>query len=656
MVNMNDSLRSSRRLRSFLLVAAACCSASVGVAAGSAPAKPEELFRANRVWSVHLTLTPEAWKEMQPTGGPPQFFGGPPPGGGAPVGPPPGGPGPGGPGGPGAPPFFSPGGMLTPHLMADGDGDKDGKLTKAEFRAVGARWFAEWDGERRGKIGAEEVRDGLSARIMRPAGGPGGGGPGFGGISLQGPQGGPNGLAAMLGIKFKWVKAAVDFEGATLRNAGLRYKGNGTYVESQASLKRPMKLDVARFEKGRKLAGVETINLHNSVADPSWMNDVLAYRLFREAGVPAPRTSYARVFLTVPGTQQRQYLGLYELVEDVDDDFLLRSFGSKNGALLKPSTPRPFTYLGEDWKAYEQSYEPKSKMTPAQQRRIIELCKLVSDAPDAEFADKIGSYVDLEPFARFMAATVLMSDLDSILLTGQNYYTYLDPKTQKLRFIAWDKDHSFGYFPMGSPEEREQLSLTRPWQGENPFLKRVFRVPAFRTPYLARIKELNATHFRPERLARQVTELAAAIRPAIREESPEKLARFEKVIAGEGVAPSAPGMSGPPGFLPAMKPLKPFVAMRIESVESQLAGKSTGKRIPVFGPGMFIGPAWLTALDSKKDSVLTQPEMVGGFERWFAEWTAGGAALTTETLKAGINRALLPPGFQFPGAPGPGGR
>jgi len=31
------------------------------------------------------------------------------------------------------------------------------------------------------------------------------------------------------------------------------------------------------------------------------MNEVFVTRLFRDAGVPAPRTAYARVFVTVPG-------------------------------------------------------------------------------------------------------------------------------------------------------------------------------------------------------------------------------------------------------------------------------------------------------------------------------------------------------------------
>ena len=81
------------------------------------------------------------------------------------------------------------------------------------------------------------------------------------------------------------------------------------------------------------------LNLHNSVRDPSFMNEAVAYRLFRDGGVPASRTAYARVFVTVPGKYDQKYLGLYDLVEDVSPAFLKERFGTSKGALLKPVTP-----------------------------------------------------------------------------------------------------------------------------------------------------------------------------------------------------------------------------------------------------------------------------------------------------------------------------
>jgi len=41
----------------------------------------------------------------------------------------------------------------------------------------------------------------------------------------------------------------------------VRYKGNNTYMTSRNSLKRPLKVDLNRGFKGRRLGGVTTLNL-----------------------------------------------------------------------------------------------------------------------------------------------------------------------------------------------------------------------------------------------------------------------------------------------------------------------------------------------------------------------------------------------------------
>ena len=97
--------------------------------------------------------------------------------------------------------------------------------------------------------------------------------------------------------------------------------------------------------KGQKLAGLTTINFQNNITDVGWMNEVLAYRLYRDAGALAPRTTYAQVYLTVEGQPAKRYLGLYSVSENVDDNFAEDRFGTRKGAIFKPSTQELFT----DW-------------------------------------------------------------------------------------------------------------------------------------------------------------------------------------------------------------------------------------------------------------------------------------------------------------------
>jgi spore coat protein CotH len=400
----------------------------------------------------------------------------------------------------------------------------------------------------------------------------------YSGVRLQGPEGARNGLSAAAGIEFDWTHANLSIDGRKFNDIAVRYKGNGTFRQAQSTGKISFKIDLNKYVKGQKLAKLDKLNLANNIADPGWMNEELAYRLFRDAGVPAPRTSYARVYVTVTGESAREYWGLYSLVEDVDDIFALDRFGTKKGVLLKPVTTSLFHYLGDDWAKYRQTYDPKDDMSEEQIRRVIDFCKLVTSGSDEEFAAKLADYVDIDEFARFLAVTVWITDLDSILDNGQNFYVWLNPATQKFFFIAWDQDHSFGQFGRGgSTSTRRNFTIFHPFSGNNPFLQRVFSVPAFQDSYMAKLAEFSKTIFLPERIIDQVNEIAPVIRPAIGEESAARLQWFDRLVSDDGGDAYT-------------ETIKSFVKARALSVADQLDGKSRGSTINSGFGGGFGGP------------------------------------------------------------------
>jgi spore coat protein CotH len=370
-------------------------------------------------------------------------------------------------------------------------------------------------------------------RDLQPQYGTSGGGGGFGARFL-GPPGGRNGVAARQGIEFDYVHATLRIDDWTFPDVAVRYKGNGSYLRATraGSDKISLKVDLNKHVKGQKLAGLTTINFQNNITDVGWMNEVLAYRLYRDAGALAPRTTYARVYLAVEGQRER-YLGLYSVSENVDENFFDERFDSRKGAILKPSTQDLFTDWGPDWSAYNQSYDPKTNLTDAQKQRIIALGRLVSSASDADFAATIGDYVDLDDFARYFAVLAWLANHDSLLQNGQNFYTYLHPDTNRMHFIAWDQDFSFG-----NSRNNSGLSIHAPWSGNNRFLARLFNLEAFRAKYVARMTEFSETLFVPDRFMQQVKEIGPAIRPSIELEGAQWLDAVDRVAAGtSGIVP-----------------------------------------------------------------------------------------------------------------------
>lgn len=602
------------------------------------PKSPKQFFDSSKIWTVHLTLSADAYKNLEPAGGPMQ---GPMQGQRGPMGP---GPmrGPGGMPGPGQ--------FLAPAFLA-ADQDRNQIITRAEFNALASKWFAEWDRNGNGALNEAQLRDGLATNFRMP------GGPGFGG---------PGGPGPMPGVNFPKVSATIEIEGAKFNNIAVRYKGNSTYMASRGALKRSLKIEFNEYTKGQKFLGLETLNLHSNVMDPSWMNETLSYQAFRDAGVPAPRTSFARVYLTVEGKHQRQYLGLYSIVEEVDGDFEKSNFATKDGALFKPETRAPFAYLGDDWAKYDKAYDPKGKITPQQSQRLIDFTKLVTQASDADFAAQATQYLDLENWARYMAVNVWLANMDSILAMGHNYYLYLHPKTQKISILPWDMDLSFGGLGGGT-----NLTIKQPWRGENRFLARLFALPAFQERYREHLSTLDKKTLSVARWNSEVDRLAQQLRDAVREESPDKLQAFEKLAKGEiaprpafGPGPGAMrgpggpgGPGGPDGPGPSGIPIKAFAPARIASVRAQLEGKSQGDSGSGFGPGgpsgpggpgmpgpaMFLAPTLMQSFDTNQDRSLSREEFTQGFTKCFNEWSKNADTLTPDQLRAGLNQLFRPP-------------
>ena len=369
-------------------------------------------------------------------------------------------------------------------------------------------------------------------KTMQPTYGTTGGG----GSRFLGPDGGRNGVAARQGIEFEYVRATLRIDDWTFPDVAVRYKGNGSYLRATraGTDKISLKVDLNKFVKGQKLAGLTTLNFQNNITDAGWMNEVLAYRLYRDAGALAPRSTYARVYVTVEGQSAKRFLGLYSVSENVDENFFEERFGTRKGAILKPSTQELFTDWGADWSVYNQSYDPKTDLTDAQKARIIEFGRFVARATDEEFAARIGDYLDLDDFARYFAVLAWLANTDSLLQNGQNFYTWLHPDTNRMHFIAWDQDFSFG----NVRNLATSLPIDRPWSSNNRFLGRVYNVEAFRSKYFARLAEFSERLFVPDRFQQQIATIAPAIRPSVELEGKEWLPEFDQIAAGQsGIVP-----------------------------------------------------------------------------------------------------------------------
>lgn len=420
----------------------------------------------------------------------------------------------------------------------------------------------------------------------RPQGGPPGGRPPWGGPPESGPPQGRGGGPPQRGrpeggpppggpggsTEFTYVKAQIVIDGEKYADTGLRFKGNSSYRMSANSLKRPMKIDMNRFNKKQSLHGRNKLNLSNALFDSAFMKEKLAYGLYKSAGLATPGVGWANVTLTVDG--KTEPLGIYVVIEQVDKRFLKHHFGadSQNSLLMKPEVGR-WEYLGDtaaDYAGYNIKYGEENVELF---KRLGQLMKLIEDGSDIEFESEIGNHLDLPNLAGYLAATSLLSNLDSYVASPHNYYLMLDKADGKMRILPWDLNESFAANTQGgSVEQLVDWDIDRPWTEDRQLLQRLFKTEDFPAMYHTAIANLTK-EFTEENLFPKIEAYRKAIAPHV-----------GKYKLGAGTKGLEAGIDGDRQGINRsvdrqVLAIKPFIQRRHKSVAAQLAGEREGQTI-----------------------------------------------------------------------------
>lgn len=402
--------------------------------------------------------------------------------------------------------------------------------------------------------------------------------------------------------EYPWATGEFRGLGVVLSNVAVRFKGNSSFNLTRQGRKRPFKLDFDRGEPGRKLAGLEELFFSNNANDPSQMREALAYEVCRRAGLAAPRTALARVYLETPGHGEPECLGLYTVVEAVEGDFLRRSFATKKGLLVKPEGVEGLAYLGASWEDYPGRYQVKNDPARSDRLRLIELTRWANHSSDAEFEAGWDQYLDLTNWVRFLAVNAFLANMDSFLGNGHNYYLFLPHQEGRARFIPWDLNEAFGRHPMAGPAAfQADLAILRPASGRNRLVERFLANPKGAALYRAEVERLRTGPASLEQLLRDVDRVADVIGTTVAEESPMARRQFGFAVLGEtnrvdgwesrpgGPPGNRAGPPGPGGSRGPDMPLPDWIRLRHQLVGEQLAGRREGnlpvRRRPGFGPG-----------------------------------------------------------------------
>ena len=220
-------------------------------------------------------------------------------------------------------------------------------------------------------------------------------------------------------------------------SVGFRLRGN----TSRNGYKKPFKLDMNEFVKGQDICGVEKLNLRAEANDPSMIRSKLCAELMEKIGIPTSRVNYSRVYIN------DNYMGLYEIIEHVDENFLSYHYNNNEGNLWKCTWPADLNYRGPDPESYhpysgpERPYELKTNELDYD---FSELAHMIDVINNSSSIDSIESVIRITDVIKYLAVNIMTGSWDDYRYLRNNYYVYHDPGIDQFRFIPYDYDNTFG--------------------------------------------------------------------------------------------------------------------------------------------------------------------------------------------------------------------
>lgn len=348
------------------------------------------------------------------------------------------------------------------------------------------------------------------------------------------------------------------FNGIQWYDVGVRYRGNNKSFESYqaGNGKLPIKLDFDKFEDtneeiaNQRFFGFNELTLNPNFNDNSQIREKLSLDLFREFGVPAPRTSFYKVYVD-KGDGSPVYFGLYTMVENLLETFLKNEFINNTGNFYEAQ--------GAGSKFYSDQFElddfvPKTNQETTLKEDVQELYEVLNASTRTtnleQWKQDLEAVFDVDGFLKYLAVNNSIQNWDSYGTKRGNYYLYHDPSDDLLKWVVRNTNESFKSEGDEPPVSLSMLEVTIDW----PLINYLIRIPEYEADYQSYLSSFSSTLFTATNMDNLLNALEQTVAPASKEELPN----YTHINGGT------------PSFESEYTALKAHVYQRIAALESYL--------------------------------------------------------------------------------------
>jgi len=301
-----------------------------------------------------------------------------------------------------------------------------------------------------------------------------------------------------------YVSAIVREGPITYTNVSIRLKGGpGSFrpLEDRPAFT----LNFGRLAEGQKFHGLKKLHLNNSVQDPTYLSEKIGRELFEAAGVPAPRAGQATVDLN------RRQLGMYVLVEGIDQQFLRRYFKDTKGNL----------YDGHSQSDVTQGMRTNSGDDRRDRSRLKALAAAAQEPDLNQRLVALETTLDLDRFLSFLAVEVMICHWDGYALNRNNFRIYHDRQSDRMVFLPQGVDQIF---------QRQKIQPFPPMTGL--VAKSALEIPQARERYRERLVQLLTNVFQIPVLTNHLNQIAARVQPVLATVDAQEAESYLSRVAG----------------------------------------------------------------------------------------------------------------------------
>lgn len=358
----------------------------------------------------------------------------------------------------------------------------------------------------------------------------------------------------------KYYNASVIIDGERFANTAIRTKGNNSlrltkrYGHDRYSLK----LEFDHYTEG-SYYGLDKFSLDSSFQDNSYMKTWIAMDMMDFMGVPAPLCSYT--WVTVNGEDR----GLFLAVEEPEEAFARRNYGSGYGQLYKPdyrslkeeNADVALRYIDDDPDSYDNIFRNgKFPASDRDRQRVVDALKVLSTGRNLETA------VNVDEVLRYFTVQSFVVNLDGYLgKNGHNYFLYEEDGV--LSILPWDYNLAFGTYSLGMPDPVDDVNryinqpINTPASGEimkkRPLFHQIMKNRDYFEQYHVYYDRLIREYFESGYFEAFMDETFDRIAPFV-EKDPTVFCSYEDFVFGADT-------------------IREFCLLRAESIRGQLEGR-----------------------------------------------------------------------------------